>query len=51
MLCLIFAALQSDSVIPTHILFHILFHMVYPRILNTVPCAVQWDPVVYPSHA
>ena len=23
--------------------------MVYQRILNTVPCAIQWDLVVYPS--
>ena len=23
--------------------------MVYHRILNIVPCAVQWDLVVYPS--
>ena len=40
---------QSDSVIPIHIfLFIFFFIMVYHRMPNIVPCAIQWDPVVYP---
>ena len=41
---------QSDSVIHiyTYTFFFIFFSIVvYHRIVNIVPCAVQWDLVVY----
>ena len=43
---LIFALQQSDSVIHIYPFFFIFFSiMAYPRILNIVPCAVQYDLV------
>ena len=46
---LISALQPSDSVIPICTFFFIFFPIkVYPRILNIVPCAIQWDLVVYP---
>ena len=32
------------------VLFHSFSIMVYDRMLNTAPCAMQWDLVVYPSY-
>ena len=38
--------------IHTHTLLHVFFSiMIYQGILNTVPCAVQLDLVVYPFHS
>ena len=31
-----------------YILFPILFHYAYHKILNTVPCGIQLDFIVYP---
>ena len=49
---LISAVQQSDLYIYiyTHILFIFFSSMVYHRILNIVPCAVQWELVVYSGH-
>ena len=42
---------QSDSGIHTYSFFFIFFSiMVHHRILNIVPCAIQWDLVVYPHY-
>ena len=39
---------QSDSVIHIHEFLLISFSiMIFHRILNMVPCAIQWDLVVY----
>ena len=48
---LISAVEQNDSVIHMCTFFFIFFStMAYPRILNIVPCAIQWDLVVYLSY-
>ena len=45
------AVQQSDSVIHTYTFFFIFFSiMAYPRILSIVPCAAQYDFVVYPFY-
>ena len=44
---LVSAVQQSDSLIHIYIYIFIYFSiMVYQRILNIVPCAIQWDLVV-----
>ena len=45
MLC---SSVLYGKVTQLYIIFHILSIIVYHRILNIFPCAVQWDPVVYP---
>ena len=47
---LISAGQQGDSIIHIHTFFFIFFHtMVYLRVLNIVPCAIQYDLVIFNS--